>query len=408
MRWKKNSQFSRTGKAAFKNFQYAQKWAIQNKLDHKITLIIRNAIENKNLVYIRSILRDAGYTEFVNLLRDELGVAYKEAKVGRWTIPDGTLLGLAYPKKLLKCEHCKVPVNRIGLKYCSPKCEKESDKYERAGNTISLRRRDESPTVSASRQRNTVKTNMQKYGVSNPMQNVSIKKKVIKALAARTEEQRKESRSKFRKTLAENFDLDYLPKSVMDVPDIKKRAMRKHKQSLKERGAEIQKRKEETMIQKYGVRHQIYIDSVRDKINKFRRKRITLNGVEYLYQGYENYVLKDLISRGYKVSTKSIPIKYKQNGKSKIYYPDIIARKGNKKLLIEVKSTYTFKWTCHNQPRKLFAGTKWAIARSADFLVIVVNPNKCKMLIFKNPNDLKELARDFGTVIELKTNLDRA
>ena len=59
-------------------------------------------------------------------------------------------------------------------------------------------------------------------------------------------------------------------------------------------------------------------------------------------QGYEPKMAKFLEDRGYAINASRIMIPYlDRRGRQRYYYPDILAKKGDRKLVVEVKSIYT-------------------------------------------------------------------
>jgi len=72
-------------------------------------------------------------------------------------------------------------------------------------------------------------------------------------------------------------------------------------------------------------------------------------------------------------------------GKGRVYYPGILAKSGSKRLIVEVKSEYTYKHALEHNPNKLFAGTARAKECGADFVLIVVRPNSRFCYLTVNP-----------------------
>lgn len=110
---------------------------------------------------------------------------------------------------------------------------------------------------------------------------------------------------------------------------------------------QIQDKKKATSIKNWGVEHPSQNQEVHDK----QMKNIKIwkiyefpSGREDKIQGYENKALDELLKKYNEdeISTKRIRIPYiDKNGKSRYHFTDIYIEK--EKLIIEVKSTWTFK-----------------------------------------------------------------
>jgi hypothetical protein len=104
-------------------------------------------------------------------------------------------------------------------------------------------------------------------------------------------------------------------------------------------------------------------------------------GKSHSYQGYEDRILK-ILDRSSKVasfSTSDIPkirYRYKKEAKSRTYHPDIVAfLKDGRKLLIEVKSTYTLVHakTFALNKRKFEVASKLSKQHGFEFWLAVVD-----------------------------------
>lgn len=103
------------------------------------------------------------------------------------------------------------------------------------------------------------------------------------------------------------------------------------------------------MLKKYGAENAMHCPELFEKSihAAFRTKVFKFpSGNSVFVQGYEPFALRNLLNAGVKeedicVGRKFIPtIRYKYDGKTKVYYPDIYIK--SKDLLIEVKSTWTY------------------------------------------------------------------
>lgn len=164
----------------------------------------------------------------------------------------------------------------------------------------------------------------------------------------------------------------------------------KRRKCLKEHGVEystqrpdVRAKTRRTLRQRYGVDCALQNRTLLNKMisSSYSRKSYQLGSRLVQVQGYEPYAL-DYIVNTKKINPKSIQcgtdslpsIRYKYDGKQKVYHPDIFIPKLN--LLIEVKSSYTYKRSlAKNQAKK-----KACIAAGYRF----------KFLIFKKNGDLHE------------------
>lgn len=187
--------------------------------------------------------------------------------------------------------------------------------------------------------------------------------------------------------------------NVMHVKKHREKQTQRIRETHQERGEEILAKRQKTLMSKYGVTHQIHSQQIRRKI--FQLKSIKISGKVYKYQGYENYVLQFLLAKGYIVSTKVKGVIYRSKGKLRHYYPDIKAKLGSRKIVVEVKSTYTFNWTKSNQPKKLFAASQHYMSKGLNFYIFIVYPNKNIAKIIKNPTELAHLTLKGAKVVTL-------
>lgn len=392
----KRTQFTEHDKKQrekFKIFQTAQKWAKSSYINPRIIKILQEDIKNKEVFRIQRHLTQKGFTAFVQQVKIKFGVFGSNRFGGDL---HSVMKGIAYPKYIPICKGCQIPLGRLGITTCSPECQKKV-----AGPKMSKSQKKKLALRTASdiakHSSNIRKSCQRKYGTNSVMQVPEIKAKCVASFNKRSSEEKKATREQTTQTLSRNYGGNYT--SPMQVPEIYEKAVAEIRKMYAENNEAIIQYREEKMMRTKGVRHQMHLQEVRDKVNKFRFYKITLGGVTHRYQGYENHVLKNLHTKGYSITTKGEGIDYKSSTRKwRKYYPDIKAVKNGKRLVIEVKSTYTFKWTRDNCPEKLFAGTKWARSKHATFLVVIVIPNKKKFMIFKNPRSLKDLAKQNGII----------
>lgn len=105
-----------------------------------------------------------------------------------------------------------------------------------------------------------------------------------------------------------------------------------------------------------------------------RNYLINIDNNDIKVQGYERYVIFDLLEK-YDISDIRIgfdidPIEYKFNNKIHLYYPDFYIVPENK--IVEVKSTYTFKYELDRN----YAKRKSCIDKGYNFEFIIWDMNK--------------------------------
>lgn len=283
------------------------------------------------------------------------------------------------------CLECGVETTYEQNTLC-PRC-----RYTHIGRQISIGRQTEPEALTKRRTARIKSTSLARYGVDNPMKSPEIKARLSATFAAHTEEDRAIARGRWLETARANHGNHV--SCPFDIPKAKAKAIANMKLASKEG----QRKKVETMVVRYGVTHQIHIKEVRDKVNTFKKRTVTIAGSSYTCQGYEHLAIEHLVARGYKVKTNLGGIAYVDAlGIERKYYPDLAAVQGKRRLLIEVKSTYTFKWTRDNYPEKYLAGTAWASARGIDYVVLVMVPNKPIAYSFVNPKSVADLAPHKG------------
>lgn len=194
-------------------------------------------------------------------------------------------------------------------------------------------------------------TNIEKYGVENPMRNEEVKEKLkqtnLKKYGVEYSLQNQEVRNKQKFTNLQKYGVEFTFQSELVKEKIKETLLKKYGVKNISKLSEFRNKAEETMLERYGFRHSSqnpYISEKQfansNKLYKFPSgKIITL-------QGYENIALDKLLNTydENEILNKrnEVPhIQYEHNKKLHYYFPDIFIPKDN--LIIEVKSTYTYK-----------------------------------------------------------------
>jgi hypothetical protein len=169
---------------------------------------------------------------------------------------------------------------------------------------------------------------IEKFDCDNPMKNEEIKHKMynsnIEKIGVKMPAQNAECRKKAQNTCMERYGVDNA---------FKKDTAKK------------------TCMKKFGFENPMQHPDIYNKANFYKRKiGFFPSGNEYIFQGYENIAIEELLYNGILETqiiigdAKKIPIiQYFNEQKQKMsnYFPDIFIPHQN--LLIEVKSEYTFK-----------------------------------------------------------------
>lgn len=193
------------------------------------------------------------------------------------------------------------------------------------------------------------KTNNEKYGGNSPMNNDEV-------------------RDKAKKT----YQLNYI-----DNP---------------EKMQELISRREDTMFNIYGVNYWIQDSKNSDKLNKSTTyKKYIIHNKEYYLQGYEDYVLFEILLKKYNIDDICIfnsdiekytsKIYYEFENKKHKYYPDFYIISENK--ICEVKSEYTYNSGIVINNLKKDA----CVAKGINFEFVIPNTKDYKKWNNKNKNN---------------------
>lgn len=180
------------------------------------------------------------------------------------------------------------------------------------------------------------KTNLEKYGFENPLNNLEIKEKSIKTnnekYGGNSSMCSDEIKEKSKKTNRSNHGVDWYVQS----DDFKKKFR-------------------DTMLDRYGVEHAFHYTPFFDRsLATSYQKKIFIfpSGRLEKIQGYEGFALNDLLDLGYleeDIVVSNLEIENcigriwyfdPYDERNKKYYPDIYIKSENK--IIEVKSDYTY------------------------------------------------------------------
>ncbi len=235
---------------------------------------------------------------------------------------------------------------------------------------------------------------MERFGATAPLGNEKIKAKVKKTMRKRYgcdwALSNEEVREKGMETLVRKYGVENIgsSKKVM-TQDV--------------RDKQIQSRKR-TMMNRYGVAYPLQIPEIFEKQQRSAHtsKKAIVAGKEFSYQGYELKVIKKILGNGIKpkdiatVKAEGKPsIRYKAEGKMRVYHPDIFVK--SKNALLEVKSEFTVG--AEFTDSSLFDRVKLKLQACVDqgykvYLIVCIGRRGAKgTIVFKEPNKLsfKEL-----------------
>lgn len=176
----------------------------------------------------------------------------------------------------------------------------------------------------------------------------------------------KETRSKIEKTCFERFGVNHnfaskqiienkkktwLKNLGVDHPSKNEKVKEKIRQTSIKNNGEISgfgsTNYKKAIIKKYGVEYVMHVQSIAEKVfnNKHKKIYILPSGNTVKIQGFEPHAL-DILLKLFDESDlkihKDVPtIKYEFENKQKYHYPDFYIP--SKNLIIEIKSTYTYK-----------------------------------------------------------------
>lgn len=177
-----------------------------------------------------------------------------------------------------------------------------------------------------------IKTYFNKYGVDNPAKSSKIKAKIRNTNNKKFGGNSPMTNSLIKEKSIKTYNKNYVYNKINHDKLVFKR--------------------EQTMLNRYGVKYWIQDSKNKDKIiRKTKYKKYSINGKDFYLQGYEDYVLFEILLKNFDINDifitnnqieKSIgKIYYDYNGKKHRYYPDFFVLSENK--IYEVKSKYTYE-----------------------------------------------------------------
>lgn len=177
-------------------------------------------------------------------------------------------------------------------------------------------------------------------------------------------------KAKFKKTMKQRYGVEWagLSKELNDKRD--RTSLARYGSIYPNQSAEVRAKYKKTCLDKYGVPSTMMVKSVRRKAvkttlarygvenvsqnrevynrmlnSRYGRKETVIKGKKFIYQGWEHLAIQHLVDRGIKVKNidvEEVPtVRYRHEGKNRIYHPDFLVNCSFGDVLVEVKSTYT-------------------------------------------------------------------
>jgi len=210
--------------------------------------------------------------------------------------------------------------NQGYTKYCSTKCAMNDEELINNRNKI------------------TIKTNLEKYGVDNPMKLNEIKDKVKKTNLEKygvdNPMKLNEIKNKVKKTNLEKYDTEYYFQTDEFKTKVKLYSINKYGINHYNQHNDIINKKNKTNLEKYGVDNPMKLDKIKDKIKKTNLQKYgydhhmkykkSLGLLEYFFdkQTY-NYYNKHINKQKYHLlSIKNKKLKIKHNSCNKVFFID--------------------------------------------------------------------------------------
>lgn len=145
-----------------------------------------------------------------------------------------------------------------------------------------------------------------------------------------------------------------------------------------------------TLLERYGVETVMHHPAFAAKTFKsYKRKDIVLGESTYAYQGFEDVFLKECFNleklNGIIFGMQKVPrVKYLEDLKSRLYYPDFLIPSEN--LLVEVKSI----WTLNRFLKKNLLKYTYSLAAGYDFVFLVCSDKEIQKVL-GNEGGIKKL-----------------
>jgi hypothetical protein len=213
---------------------------------------------------------------------------------------------------------------------------------------------------------NRVKNGMiQIYDVDNPMKNDKMKEKGeqtrLKKYGVKYPIQCKEIEKIIKETLVKKYGVEY----TFQSDEIKEKGKQTKLEKYGNENYNNRDKAKETNLEKYGVEFSAQNEKSFEKGQKTRFEIHQFKDTDLWYQGTYELDFIEKYHNKYPDLQRAPSIKYKFEGKNKVYYPDFFIPLLN--LIVEIKSSYL----AERDKKEITAKKKATIANSFNYIMIV-------------------------------------
>jgi hypothetical protein len=221
-------------------------------------------------------------------------------------------------------------------------------------------------------------TCLEKYGVRYMGEREDMNLKSRKTKFEKYGDEFFNNHGKYKKTCLEKYGVESSNKSTIVKEKIKESFLNKYNVDSYSKTKEFKEKFTQTCLQKYGVRHAMQKEEffLKASNNSLKIKKYKDTGL--LYQGtYEKYFLDCIYERGIiSLLSRGKHYKYFYGGEYHTYYSDFLLEE---KIIIEIKSGWTYNKNGKDMTLELINETKWQSVRdSGDDIIILKSKEEIK------------------------------
>jgi hypothetical protein len=255
---------------------------------------------------------------------------------------------------ITKRPKCKCCENQVKFyfdsyrKYCSIKCVRnDPDALEAQKQTCIKRYGVENVFQSKITKQKKINSYLKHYGATHWNKVQANKNRVEKTCLLKYGIKNTFQCTKTKNTFLKKYGVENPFKSDIIKEKIRKTFIKKYGFDNPQKNKKIREKVKKTCLLKYGVEHPLQNPEICERNQKYRTKHAIINGINISYQGYELVGWKTLLNSDIKFSEicykkKEMPvITFMWQNKIKRYFPDFYIP--HKNLIIEIKSTWTYK-----------------------------------------------------------------
>ena len=225
------------------------------------------------------------------------------------------------------------------------------------------------------------KTNLERYGVKNALQNKEIHDKFeqtcLERFGVKNPFQSEENKSKIKETNLKNLGVEYPMQSEVVKEKSKQIINKKYRVDNVFQNEDIKEKCKQTSLKNNGVEYGLQNKKIFEKAQKSALKVKYFKDINIYYRGsYELDFLEKYFNL-YPDIKNAASIKYKYNGKFKTYYPDFYIPSLN--LIVEIKNSYLAKRDKNQIEKKKKA--------------VIINGLKYCIVVDKNYQDFTEIIK---------------